>query len=65
MRNFYIFTNRGTGWMMSDTIWSTKKDVIDASMFVAREDGVEVLIGFDDDKGMLRIPDHISDVPEN
>jgi hypothetical protein len=66
MRNFYVFLNyNGTGWQQSDTIWHTKADAIDAMMWETRADGVDGIIGYDDDKLMLRIPDSIDAVPEN
>jgi hypothetical protein len=62
MRNYYVFLNHGTGWLQADTIWLSKSDAIDALMFATRDSDVKGLIGYDDDKGMLRIPDSIDDV---
>lgn len=66
MRNYYIFERFPEAWRMNDTVWQSRKDVIDAVMFLSREKpDFEFLVGYDDDKGILRIPDSISDVPEN
>jgi len=67
MRNYYVFMmeHPQAGWMQQPTTWCFRKDAIDAMMQLSKENpDAQFLVGYQDDKDMLRIPDNINDVPE-
>lgn len=67
MRNeYYLFIRHhvASGWLQTDTIWLSYRDAEDAMMQLSRENpNSEIIMGYVFNGGILRIPEHISEVP--
>lgn len=66
INNFYVLIKEHSisGWRIDDTIWNTLQDACDAAVHIGKENpAFTILIGYENEEGLLVIPNSISDIP--